>query len=367
MNRPWASIVAAWSRLLGSHSNPQHAAEIAAYKKAAGDATRAFYDVANALPSPVWTCDCHGITLFANTAFRTLAGDREPSWRVLVEPDDVNSLPVLDGSCTVRVPTRDGLMWFDLIHVAFEHGIVGIATDVTAVKTAEHDLSTMLEARNMFAMRISHEMRTPLTTILGYTELLSDGILPPDVLSSTCQSIHSAGQELLAITEQIALFAKLRNAEEPVKLDVIEVAVFIHSLLLTHRPAARERGLSLITDITYAPIAIHSDHGKLRRLLSELVVNAIKFTPRGIITLSVTEAAGSVNFIVKDSGPGIEHGDQRRIFDAFFRTHHAAVHEVRGAGLGLSVARSLAELLGGTLRVESSPGDGSSFILTLPR
>jgi two-component system, sensor histidine kinase and response regulator len=223
-------------------------------------------------------------------------------------------------------------------------------------------------AKSNFLAVMSHELRTPLSAIIGYEELLADGITGPvnDAQKHQLGRMKASAQHLLHLIDQILSYSRVDAGREIVQSEDIDANEVAHDAATLVEPLAREKGLPLeVIPIGY-PLAMCTDSGKVRQILVNLLSNAVKFTPSGRVTLVVQHEGAIVRYVVRDTGIGIaeEHRDQ--IFDAFWQVEQPSTRRVGGTGLGLSVTRRLARLLGGDVIVTSQVGQGSAFIVSLP-
>ena len=223
-------------------------------------------------------------------------------------------------------------------------------------------------AKSTFLANMSHEIRTPLGAILGYAELAEDATLPLAKREAALRTICSNGEHLLGIVNQILDLSKIQAGElivEEVETTITRVVGDVASLM---RVQAAEKSLEFTVGfLTPIPSAVIIDPLRMRQILINLVGNAIKFTNEGHVRLTVSHDAerDELTFGVEDTGPGIEPGSLSRLFEPFNRGPFRG-DSVGGTGLGLTISRSLAELLGGQLSVESTPQRGSVFSLTTP-
>lgn len=238
---------------------------------------------------------------------------------------------------------------------------------VVAQKVAE--LANKSKAH--FVATISHELRTPMNAVLGYTQILADGLCGP---VTTKQRDHlgrvsESGRHLLGLVEQLLSHARIEAGEEIVEMRVVAVTDVVELSLLLVRPLADQKGLHIRVDGPAQHMRLRTDPGKLRQILVNLLANAVKFSARGDIVLRIEESdvGERVVFEVSDSGRGIAAEYHERIFEPFWRSESTSARRPEGTGLGLSVARQLARLLGGDLRLTASaPGQGSTFVVSLP-
>lgn len=223
-------------------------------------------------------------------------------------------------------------------------------------------------AKSDFLAVMSHELRTPLTTVTGYTDLLLADV--PEALPEPHRAyvlrIRLAATHLLSLIEQILVFARLELDREKVQPERVRVADVLGDAADLVEPVATEQGIRFRVDAPGSDLFIETDTTKLRQILLNLLANAVKFTEEGEVSLSASERDGEVVFTVGDTGVGIapEHLDS--IFDAFWQVDQSSTRRAGGAGLGLSVTRRLARVLGGDVSVESEAGSGTSFHVRLP-
>jgi signal transduction histidine kinase/CHASE3 domain sensor protein len=252
---------------------------------------------------------------------------------------------------------------------------VAIFWDVTEQHRAEQELrAARLEAeaasraKSEFLAVMSHELRTPLSAIIGYEELLFDGITGPVNENQRTQlgRIKASAAHLLSLIDEVLTLSRVEAGREVTHLERISVFGALHDALALALPLASDKGLTL--EIVRAPkdVEVWADETKLRQILLNLLTNAIKFTDAGSVTLESHEFDDRVEIVVRDTGIGIAAKDHDRIFDTFWQVEQKSTRKVGGTGLGLSVSRRLARLMHGELTVTSALGGGSIFTLRLP-
>jgi PAS domain S-box-containing protein len=230
------------------------------------------------------------------------------------------------------------------------------------------DLERAMTARSRFYASMSHELRTPINAVLGYSTLLLERIYGSlnEKQTEGIERTQKAARHLLELVNDVLDLSKIEAGKIDLRLQGVEFPGLIDDLFVTVRPLADEHGSTLSLDVEGgAPIRVVSDPRRVRQILLNLLSNAIKFgRGRPISVLcSPTEDAG-VQVEVIDQGEGISAEDQERIFHEFVQLGKTQLQD--GTGLGLPISRRLAEILGGELSVESTPGNGATFRLRLP-
>lgn len=225
------------------------------------------------------------------------------------------------------------------------------------------------QSKSDFLAVMSHELRTPLTTVMGYTDLLLAGVTAqlPAPSQRYVERIRGAAWHLLGLIEQILIYARLEVGREQVHFEKAPVARLLRDAAELIEPVAAEKGLTFSLTEPADSIMIETDTTKLRQILLNLLSNAVKFTEEGRIELSACVADRDVEFTVRDTGVGIAPEHQQRVFDSFWQVDQSATRKEGGTGIGLSVSRKLARLLGGDIELRSTPADGTTFTLKLPR
>jgi signal transduction histidine kinase/CheY-like chemotaxis protein/CHASE3 domain sensor protein len=223
--------------------------------------------------------------------------------------------------------------------------------------------------KSEFLANMSHELRTPLNSSLILAKLLSDnreGNLNPEQIKFA-QTIYSAGNDLLTLINDILDLSKIEAGKQDVRPEWITIARLVDDLSNIFQPIAAQKQLDLAMRIDAGvPDTVETDPTQLSQILKNLLSNALKFTERGGVSLVVGATDGGIRFDVRDTGIGIEPDQHEIIFEAFRQADGGSNRKFGGTGLGLSISRDLARLLGGDLHIESAPGRGSTFTLSLP-
>jgi signal transduction histidine kinase len=225
------------------------------------------------------------------------------------------------------------------------------------------------ETKADFLAVLSHDLRTPLTAILGYADLLDIGI--PEPLPSAArervQRIRTAARHLLYLLNELLAFARLDAGHEELHLRDVDVGDIARDVGTVIEPLANARQLRFITEATDQPLTLRTDPDKLRQILLNILGNAVKYTERGSVRMQIRRKdERSAEIRVEDTGVGIAPAHLSRIFEPFWQADPTQRSQGGGTGLGLSVVRRLARLLRGEVTVDSELGRGTIFTLTLP-
>jgi signal transduction histidine kinase len=214
---------------------------------------------------------------------------------------------------------------------------------------------------------LSHEFRTPLHSILGYAELLLEGIPEsiPDACRAYVRSITQAASHLSGVVEDMLSLHQLDDPQHAPQLEDVAVGDCVLECAMILRGRAETAGLVLEVRAAEGLMA-RTDRRKLRQILINLLGNAIKFTRQGGVTVTAERAAGRILLSVRDTGPGIDPLEVPHIFEPFWRGDEAVRNNTEGAGLGLALVRSLVSRIGGVLEIETAPDAGTTFRISLP-
>lgn len=239
---------------------------------------------------------------------------------------------------------------------------------LAAEREARAAAEEMNRAKSRFLAFMSHELRTPLNAIMGYTELLTREVAGPvnEPQRHHLERIAAGSRHLLDLIDEVLDLSRVEAGRVEVRPEACDAAELTMEVVALVEPQARERGLDLVARIPGDPLPLRTDPARVRQILLNLLANAVKFTDAGRVSVEVLPDGEGVLFRVSDTGVGIEAAEIERIFDAFHQVTSPGAGLRSGAGLGLAVSRSLAGLLGGELRAESTPGSGSTFTLALP-
>lgn len=225
-------------------------------------------------------------------------------------------------------------------------------------------------ARSQFFANVSHEFRTPLTLTLGPLDDLRAGLhgpLTPEMTEQVDLARRNAAR-VLNLINQILEVARLEAGRTPLRTRRLDLGAFVQNSAQAFAPLAERRSLAFEVQTPPDPLILYADPEHMEKVLSNLLSNALKFTPEGgTVRVAVEADAENARLTVRDSGPGIPSGELPRIFERFHRVDGSWTRSQAGTGLGLALAKELVELLGGSLSVESEVGFGSTFTVTLRR
>ena len=231
--------------------------------------------------------------------------------------------------------------------------------------------------KSNFLATMSHELRTPLTSVIGYTEMMSEGIAGPitpeqkDYLTT----ILGKADQLLGLITSVLDVATLESGQLALERALLPLTDLVSSEVATFQPQAVRRGIAIQLDATEEHV-VYGDRKKLRQIVSSLLSNAVKFTPdRGRIGIVLRPGplapgdrdAEAVQLVVSDSGIGISRDQVAKIFEPFFQVDSSSTRAFGGTGLGLTLAKAYVEAHGGRIWVDTTPGQGSTFIATFPK
>jgi signal transduction histidine kinase len=281
---------------------------------------------------------------------------------------------------------------------SYTHDDLCVAEDVAARAALAIDNARMCaeiagasRAKSELLAAVSHELRTPLQVVLGYADLIrsGDAALIPRTIRDQVERIHGSASHMLELVEQLQRASRADVVEETVRAEPIDAGALAREMALLVEPLAAAKGLHVGVQAPASPVTVVTGRGQLRQILYNLLANSVKFTDRGFVTVAVghagaaqpgapsprTSFAAGVVFEVRDTGIGIAPEHMARIFDTFWRAEQANAapslvtpwRPGGGMGLGLSIARRLARLLGGDLSARSASGRGSTFTVALPR
>ena len=222
--------------------------------------------------------------------------------------------------------------------------------------------------KSAFIANISHEIRTPLNGILGFASLLTEDDINLEDIHKYAEIINKSGMRLLGLINNVIDLSKIESHKMTVNNFEYLPAHLISDVVLQYEALAKKKSLVIhcSSDETYDKLKHVSDCQKVMQILSNLTNNAIKFTKAGYIDVGFYVNDNQIHYFVKDTGIGIPEAEIEKVFDRFYQVESNLNRNYEGSGLGLALCKSLSEMLGGHLSVESKSGEGSTFTLSLP-
>jgi len=231
-----------------------------------------------------------------------------------------------------------------------------------------HQLEVASQHKSLFLANMSHELRTPMNAILGYTELIVDGIYGDisDKVREVLERVQSNGRHLLGLINDVLDLSKIEAGQLVLSRADFSINDLVKGVFASVEPLASGKNLALAVEVPADLPAAYGDEHRITQVLLNLVGNAIKFTDAGQVTIAANLSNGAFTVAVRDTGPGISATDQEKIFEEFQQADSSSTREKGGTGLGLAISKRIVELHGGRLSVDSVPGAGATFSFTLP-
>jgi len=230
------------------------------------------------------------------------------------------------------------------------------------------ELEIASQHKSQFVANMSHELRTPLAAVLGYAELMEEGIYEPlgDKSLAALARIRSNGKHLLGLINTVLDIAKIESGQFSLNLSEYALDSVVETVRVATESLAETKKLSLKTDVAKGLPHGLGDEQRLTQVLLNLVGNAIKFTDTGEVRITAMAMKGHFTVAVTDTGPGIPPEELKRVFEQFHQVDNSNTKAKGGTGLGLAIAKQIVEMHGGRIWVESTLGKGATFQMELP-
>jgi two-component system, OmpR family, heavy metal sensor histidine kinase CusS len=250
------------------------------------------------------------------------------------------------------------------------------------VSEADHELRALIDSFNSmlgrleesfshiseFSSHVAHELKTPLTIIRGEIELALSGDYAKDEMTEVLETTLGEIDHLIKIVKDLLLLARLDYKPDVFQFEHLELGQFIREIYEHSRVLSSEKKITMRLDESQESLYVEADKVHLRRLFFNIINNAVRYTPdNGTITIQITSSEDTACVAITDTGCGIKESDMKKIFDKFYRVHHETECADAGAGLGLSIAQSIAKAHRGRICVSTSVPVGTTFTVSLPR
>ncbi|BCJ45719.1 sensor histidine kinase [Actinoplanes ianthinogenes] len=274
----------------------------------------------------------------------------------------LGTLCVADGEPGLLTPAQQHGLRALARHVVNQLELRKYARDMRSLNDRLRDAE---QIKDEFIARVNHELRTPITSIHGYLEVLGDPELPSEARDGFLQRVQRNSDRLLALVDDMLLAAQVSAGSRDFVRTPADLAVLVRGVVTANRPLAEAKGLTIAAD-TGEPVLAEVDLRRMGQALERLVLNAVKFTASGTITVTATTRPGCAVLLVRDTGMGISEADQQRVLAPFRRSADAERAEVQGLGLGLGIVKAIAEGHDGTVTIDSIPGRGTTVGIEVP-
>jgi len=236
------------------------------------------------------------------------------------------------------------------------------------VEAKSREIEAASRHKSQFLANMSHELRTPLNAVLGFTEMMADGLygqLPSRALQAL-DRVQANGKHLLGLINDVLDLSKIEAGQLTLALENYAISQVVETVVSGAESLAKAKGITLTAQVQSGLPLGYADDRRLTQVLLNLVGNAIKFTDQGSVDIGVSASETSFEITVHDTGPGIAAVDQERIFEEFQQVDSSSTRAKGGSGLGLAISKQLIEMHGGSLTVESVLGQGSTFRIIVP-
>ena len=338
-----------------------------------------------------------GKIIFVNPAFESLTGYKKEEivgepWDILVNETDKQFLEEIINNRSeektedyeTNIVAKNGMSLPVYVNSTIlkkegkYDGVVVVFNDIRQLKAKEMELKKAKDKaeesdklKSEFLANMSHEIRTPMNGIMGFSNLLKQEGVEDDAWKHYVDIIYQSSQQLLRIINDIVDFSKIQAGQYEIEENDINADIFLNDLRDLFEDQKKKQGknsieLRVSVDKDLKETKIMTDERKLNQILSNLLENALKFTSRGFIEMGCHREGEFVKFYVNDTGMGIDEVNHGVIFEKFRQVDASATRQFGGTGLGLTIAKTLVELLGGKIWVKSKVGEGSTFYLTIP-
>jgi signal transduction histidine kinase len=228
------------------------------------------------------------------------------------------------------------------------------------------DLANSINARRRMTADIAHELRTPLSLILGHAEAVHDGVLPPS--PENFEIIREEAGRLEHLVDDLRTLSLADAGELSIEKQSIDLVKLLKDMASVYQHRVQQKAVALELELAAELPSVQADANRITQVITNVLDNALRYTPEnGKVILSVKPTRDGVQISIKDSGPGVDGEKVNRIFDRFYRVDDSRNRGEGGSGLGLAIAKSIVQAHGGQIWAESDPGEGVSVFIVLPR
>jgi two-component system phosphate regulon sensor histidine kinase PhoR len=320
--------------------------------------------IISALMEGLIVVDSQDKVVLANDSFQKISGTGEPEgkkyWEILPEAQFTGFIKeclAKKASLTREIIISGRIYLLNAVLTGFQNELVVIFHDIT-------DLKNLGKIKRDFILNVSHELRTPLTAIKGFVETLEGetGKSRSDYL----EIIRKHTERLIRIVRDLQILSRLEEPEVQLEKETVDVGKLVENVIKIFEPRLKEKALELVWSAPKILPAVKADPFKLEQVFFNLIDNAINYTDRGKLTLSLYPKNGVLIFEIEDTGVGIPSEHLSRIFERFYVVDKSRSKKMGGTGLGLSIVKHIDQLHGGRIEVASTPGKGTKFVVILP-
>jgi signal transduction histidine kinase len=236
------------------------------------------------------------------------------------------------------------------------------------IEEKSREIEIASKHKSQFLANMSHELRTPMNSVLGFTEMLADGLYGPlpERAMKALERVQANGKHLLGLINDVLDLSKIEAGQLTLAVEDYSLGQVVQTVKSNAESLARAKGIDLTAEVQDGALTGRGDERRLTQVLLNLVGNAIKFTDKGSVDICARVVGDSFEIAVKDTGPGIAPEDQKKIFEEFQQVDSSSTRQKGGTGLGLAISKRIVEMHGGRLEVESVVGEGSTFRIVIP-
>lgn len=323
-----------------------------------------FESIVNNIDAEFFIINKEGKIILANNKFRAanpiILDDKNKYWQIIKNRE----IKLLIDKCQIEQKTLiqeielpDKIILANTTFIPNENEIVGIFYDITQIKNLE-------QIKKDFISNVSHELRTPLTAIKGFAETLRDSATSEQL--QYLNIIERNAERLIALVNDLLTLSELEKNKFKLEKKPFDIINLMNNVITIFQPTASKKQLALIPDFQASKIIITADESKIEQLLINLIDNAIKYTDKGMIKISVSSDDKKIAIQIQDTGLGIPNEHINRIFERFYVVDKSRSKKSGGTGLGLAIVKHITVLHDGKITVKSLPNQGTTFSIELP-